>query len=365
MLMYATLWPFNPFPPNGVSWLPDASGVRFQHSGVIYSDGQLKSPATQPAGDACAIEIYLRPIAPRDDAGNFLTFSSDDNPDAVFLRQWRDVLLVDRARPLHVSGPRFTEFDVDHALRAGHPTLVTVSSGPQGTAVYIDGKLAGGAGHFQIPRSELYRQIVLGNSASDFQVWHGELYGLAVYDGEISPSDAAAHFATWSAGSAAPSNAADASHVIARYDFRGRSGNTVSSEVASAPLLIIPAHFSISHKALLASPIDEFEWTASWRKDVIENILGFMPFGFVLCGLFALSRPRGQAILMATLVGGLLSLSVESLQYYIPRRDSSLTDVMTNTTGTLLGALIAHPALVRTALRIAFLIPWKRKSEAN
>jgi hypothetical protein len=31
----------------------------------------------------------------------------------------------------------------------------------------------------------------------------------------------------------------------------------------------------------------------------------------------------------------------------------------------LLGALIAHPALVRTALRIAFLIPWKRKSEAN
>ena len=121
----------------------------------------------------------------------------------------------------------------------------------------------------------------------------------------------------------------------------------------------------IPRKALLASPIDEFEWTASWRKDVIENILGFMPFGFVLCGLFALSRPRGQAILMATLVGGLLSLTVESLQYYIPRRDSSLTDIISNTTGSLLGALIAHPELVRFALRLAFLIPWKPKSEAN
>jgi hypothetical protein len=362
MLMYATLWPFNPYPANGVTWLPGANGVRFQHSGVIYSDGPLKPAATQPAGDACAIEIYLRPGVRKGDVGNFLTFSSDDNPDAVFLRQWQDVLLVDRSRPLHGSGPRFTEFDVDHALRADRTVLVTISSGQQGTAVYIDGKLAGGAGHFRIPRSELYRQIVLGNSPADFQVWHGELYGLAVYDDEISPSDAAAHFAAWTAGS---SNAIDASHVIARYDFRERGGNVIHSEIASAPPLIIPAHFSISRKPLLDSPIDEFEWTASWRKDVIENILGFMPFGFVLCGLFALSRPRGQAILMATLVGGLLSLTVESLQYYIPRRDSSLTDVLTNTTGSLLGALIAHPALVRTALRLAFLIPWKRKSEAD
>jgi hypothetical protein len=31
----------------------------------------------------------------------------------------------------------------------------------------------------------------------------------------------------------------------------------------------------------------------------------------------------------------------------------------------LLGALIAHPELVRFALRLAFLIPWKRKSEAT
>ena len=364
MLMYATLWPFNPYPANGVSWLPGANGVRFQHSGVIYSDGPLKAAATQPVGDACAIEIYFRPVTPRDDAGNFLTFSSDDNPAAVFLRQWQNTLLIDRERPINGSGPRFIELEVDEVLRADHPVLITVSSGPQGTAVYIDGKLAGGAGHYQIPRSELYRQIVLGNSASDFQVWHGELYGLAVYDDEISPSDAAAHFAAWSAGSSS-SSAIDTSHVIARYDLRGRSGSTIPSEVGSAPPLIIPPHFSIPRKPLLDSPIDEFEWTASWRRDVIENILGFMPFGFVLCGLFALSRPRGRAILMAILVGGLLSLTVESLQYYIPRRDSSLTDVITNTTGTLLGALIAHPELVRFALRLAFLIPWKRKSEAT
>jgi VanZ family protein len=82
-----------------------------------------------------------------------------------------------------------------------------------------------------------------------------------------------------------------------------------------------------------------------------------MPLGFVLCGFFALSRSRGQAILISTLCGGFLSFSIEFLQYYIPERGSGWTDVVTNTTGTLLGALIAHPELVRFALRLVHLIP--------
>ena len=97
----------------------------------------------------------------------------------------------------------------------------------------------------------------------------------------------------------------------------------------------------------------QFDWTANWRRDVFENIVGFMPLGFVLCGFFALSHSRGQAILISTLCGGFLSFSIEFLQYYIPWRDSGWTDVITNSTGTLLGALIAHPELVRAALRRA------------
>jgi len=367
MLLWATMWPFNPYPPNGVTWLPDANGVRFEHSAVIFSDGPLK-PATRraaelPANDACAIELYLRPKGP-DDVGNILTFSSDDNPDAVFLRQWRQSLLIDRSRPAHASGRKLVEFDVDDTLHAGQVALLTISSGPQGLTVYVDGKVVAGTAHFRISRDELYRQIVLGNSPSNFEVWHGEVRGLAIYDEEISPTEAAAHFVEWSTTPPA-SQPVDTSHVLARYDFRERSGTTIRGDVASAPPLTIPTHFSIPRKARLDSPINEFEWTTSWRRDVIENILGFMPFGFVLCGFFALSRPRGQAILIATLCGGFFSFLIEFTQYYIPRRDSSWTDVISNTTGTLLGALIAHPEWVRFALRLVFLIPPKRNTEAS
>jgi VanZ family protein len=188
---------------------------------------------------------------------------------------------------------------------------------------------------------------------------------LAIYDQEISADQAAAHYAGWSGGlSSSGKEEESPRHILARYDFSERSGNVAHSQISSGPPLMIPLRFSIPHKPLLASPIEEFDWSPSWRGDVIANILGFMPFGFVLCGFFAVHRSRGQAILISTIVGGLLSLSVESLQYYIPLRDSSLTDVMSNTFGTLLGALIAHPELVRFALRLVFLIPSKRNSEA-
>jgi VanZ family protein len=363
-LMWATLTPFNPHPHNDIAWLPGANGVRFGGSGIIWSEASLQHAAAS-AQDACAIEIYLLPFTD-DDAGNFLTFSSDDNLDAVFFRQWRESLLVYKSTPRKRLAPKLVDFEVDDVMRVKRLSQLTISSGPHGTTVYLDGKVAQSDPHFRIHLADLYRKIVLGTSPSNFQVWHGEIRGLAIYDEEISPAQAATHAAEWSSGSS--SSAAiteDTTHILARYDFGERSGNVIRSEIASAPPLLIPEHFSFPHKPLLASPMEEFEWTRSYRNDVIANILGFMPFGFVLCGFFALSRPRGRAILISTLVGGLLSFSVEFLQYYIPRRDSSWTDVISNTTGTLLGALIAHPELVRFALRLVFLIPWKRGSEAS
>ena len=364
-LMWATLRPFNPHPPNKVSWLPDANGIRFGGSGIISSDAALQPAAGSTAPDACAIEIYVFPFT-GDDEGNFLTFSSDDNLDAVFLRQWRESLLVYKSKPEKWRAPRQVDFEIDGAMRMKRLVLLTISSGPHGTTVYVDGKVAKSNPRFRIHLADLYRRVVLGTSPSNFQVWHGEIHGLTIYNAEISPEQAAAHFADWSVSStASAANAETANHILARYEFRERSGNVIRSEAGTAPPLMIPPHFSVPHKPLLASPIAEFDWTPSYRADVIANIIGFMPFGSCSADSSpCLARAR-QAILISALVGGLLSFSVEFLQYYIPKRDSSLTDVISNTAGTLLGALIAHPEFVRFALRLVFLIPWKRDSEVS
>jgi hypothetical protein len=72
--------------------------------------------------------------------------------------------------------------------------------------------------------------------------------------------------------------------------------------------------------------------------DVILNVLLFMPLGFGL-------RLSGVSVARTTLVGALLSATIETVQYrFLAGRDASISDFLTNTLGTLLGALLASAA---------------------
>lgn len=80
---------------------------------------------------------------------------------------------------------------------------------------------------------------------------------------------------------------------------------------------------------------------ASNAKDVFLNVLLFVPFGFGLAGLL---RKRGVSpIATATIVfaaGTLASYAVEFAQFFIPDRDSGWEDILTNSSGALVGALV-------------------------
>lgn len=94
-------------------------------------------------------------------------------------------------------------------------------------------------------------------------------------------------------------------------------------------------------------PLPEFTYRASLSpvsclvcgdqgmQDVIQNILMFLPLGVAL-------RAAGVRTSRALLCGMGLSLFVETMQYFVvPGRDASLSDLITNTTGTWLGATVA------------------------
>ncbi|HKV98480.1 MAG TPA: VanZ family protein [Vicinamibacterales bacterium] len=76
--------------------------------------------------------------------------------------------------------------------------------------------------------------------------------------------------------------------------------------------------------------------------DVVQNVLLFLPFGVlgVLAGRQAKFTLR--RIAWVTLLGAGLSVLVEVLQLFTVDRTTSMSDVATNTAGTLLGAIAAH-----------------------
>jgi len=80
------------------------------------------------------------------------------------------------------------------------------------------------------------------------------------------------------------------------------------------------------------------EWSRYVLRDIILNVVIYMPLGLV--AVLALRRRRSRSLAAAAAIafGFLLSVSMELLQVYVPGRDSSLLDVLTNTLGTAAGA---------------------------
>lgn len=89
--------------------------------------------------------------------------------------------------------------------------------------------------------------------------------------------------------------------------------------------------------AYLSSPLPKY-WTGF---DVAINVLGYLPLGFLLVLSALRTRRARYAVALATLVAGVLSLTMESLQSYLPVRVPSNVDLALNTLGAWLGALLA------------------------
>src|SRR4051812_41839062 len=73
--------------------------------------------------------------------------------------------------------------------------------------------------------------------------------------------------------------------------------------------------------------------------DLLLNIALFMPLGAALA---LRGRSRGRITQLALL----LSAAIELSQFYIPGRDPSISDVIANTSGAVLGALVVGSASV-------------------
>ncbi|MFM1818282.1 MAG: hypothetical protein RL364_1142, partial [Pseudomonadota bacterium] len=103
--------------------------------------------------------------------------------------------------------------------------------------------------------------------------------------------------------------------------------------------------------AYLTAPLPKY-WT---QFDVVSNVLGYAPVGFLLALTRLRLRARWSAVGVATVLAAVLSLGMETLQSFLPMRVPSNLDAMLNVLGALLGAVLA-----RVLLALGWLERWSR-----
>ena len=328
-ILIACLWPFRA-PKNTVAWVTGGHGVVFGPHGEILGSMPLVVPGDRE-GASASVEIWLQPDPVRD-MGTILGVYSSANPRQLAITQWHSGMAIRSAavgNPFRTYGARAFTPDI---FTPGKSVFVTITSSAQGTEVYLNGNLSKLTPTFRITNQMLSGNLVAGTAATTDDDWHGQLRGLAIYKRALDPEQVRNHFASWT-GDGRP-DIRDSDALLALYLFGERTGRSIHNEFAKGGDLYIPERYSIPVKDVLAPPALD-----NWA-DIISNIVGFLPLGFALCGYLITSRRTRLAAVSTTVLCGGFSLVIESLQAFLPTRDSSMMDVITNLLGGAIGALL-------------------------
>lgn len=334
-MLVAGLWPFHE-PHNDVTWITYTDGVSFGSRGTLVSTSPFDLEGSDEQAP-CSLEIWLYPYNIRD-PGTVLAFYSSDNLKRFSLRQDRTDLVLEVERHDEQHRTVTSGISAKRVFRQGTRAFVTITSGPQGTVVYLDGSAIKSVPGFRMISADLTGQLVVGTSPVEPDGFAGQLRGLAIYKQDLPATVVLQHYLAWE-GKSRPYSVENEGSV-ALYLFDEHSGNLVHNQGSSRIELYIPEKYKVLHEKLLEPAWKEFNLRWGYWKSALINIGGFVPFGFFFCAYLSLTKPVNRAAVATLVLGLTVSLTIEVLQSFLPTRDSGTTDLITNTLGTGLGVML-------------------------
>jgi hypothetical protein len=329
---------------NKVSWIEGQPGIRFSRFGIAYThplDDLIESQKSDP--DGFSMEIALKPASYRGRRFKFILAIHDGNDsEQLIMGQWRSWFIVMNGDD-YAYRKKTKRISVDAANAASpSPTarFITIASGKDGTRIYLDGELVRtqkGLSLKMPPGGDA--RLLLGNSVYGRHPWRGDIYGLALYRHTVTSREAADNFKRWvedrSFSYAAGGNA------FALYLFDEKAGTRVLNHAGGNLHLEIPSRMRVLERRILALPWKGFGFNRNFIADIIINLFGFMPFGFILFA--TLTRLGGafekHGVLITVAFCFSASFAIEILQAWIPSRSSSMLDLLLNTLGAWAGAI--------------------------
>lgn len=346
VIVIAGLWPFNFRPKNQVTWLIGQDGIRFGRRGIAYSTGLVYGPrgAIHPGGPVTFELVVLPLLEPNDSLAQILTLYDGGRRQFFTLAQWKSSLILRTAAQGNDLHRNFRELAAPDLLLRSISRFLTVTSQNGNTSIYADGRRVKSSRDFPLlsAGSSASGEFIIGNSPTGNSPWEGELLFLAAYDRELSAEEVLKRFQDWAANGTPTWSSEKAPALLYRFDEReGTSSRNHSDHRYN---ISIPATFEVLDKIVLRTPWQEAHFGRSFVRDVVVNILGFLPFGIFFAAWLGKDKglPRKSNVFFVAALGGGISLAIELTQVYLPDRTSSLTDVICNIFGAILGAFLSR-----------------------
>lgn len=347
IILVAGLWPFYS-PKNDVTWLADENGIRIGNHGCLLSSRPFQ--AYDSEGDSSgSLELWIKPAHATRGRRTILAFEGlGDDATAFSLQQNGGTLIIQRKNTDEDGVLHTAEFALREALAGESRVELTITLGPHDTKVYRDGVLALTSQLTGNSTPVFAGRLVLGNFLNVGRAWPGQVYGLAIYERQLTPAEVFSHYEDWNKSRRPTITSQD--KPMALYLFTARTGSIIQDQLGSQNDLLIPARYLVLHPEFLSVPWRHFHSTPGFWEDAGINILGFIPFGFSFIAYFSRVRVKRNAALVVVLLGFFTSLIIEVLQAWLPTRNSGINDLITNTLGTGLGVLLYRSPLTRIIL---------------
>jgi len=313
-----------------------------------------------------------------DGYARILTYSINGFRLNFMVGQWKDSLVFEikddkRDLPLH--------YEVNKILPRNELTSVAVVFDGDNIRMFKNGELRGTRKTGPLAFSTWNKEypLVMGSEAHGKETWQGTVYSAAIFDQALSPQEI----------KTLPSAIANLSPVI-WYDFErkgtrekeealnwfdwsnwfnwlkhagwltNKTHGTNQTETTHPPIrssthwllipdlgkgkpadLVAPYYFKPYKKPVLEKMYTNLEEYRKNVLDILVNIAGFIPLGFLLA-LYITQKglSLSKALLLSIFAGFVISLTIELLQYFLPTRTSSMPDLVANVCGTGIGAMM-------------------------
>jgi hypothetical protein len=342
-ILYAGLKPFRA-PANQVAWIANTDAVRFGEYATMLSSGTLPPPESDVER---SIEIWSQPGLIMD-SNTLFAFYTPSNPRLLSFCQAESDLEVRIESSAAWRTVKSDRINVPDAFRDGKSAFWSITFGQSGTAIYRDGALIRKS-RLSPSRNDLSGRLVIGNSPIFNDSWSGVLRGLAIFDTTLGETQIKRHYESWTKAAAPAINSGDA--CIALYLFNEHSGRVVHNRVRTENDLFIPPNYLVLQQTVLDPVWRAFNWSRGFWQDAFINVAGFVPFGCFFCAYFGALGLRRPALL-AVILGSAVSAFIELTQTQLPTRDSSMSDLINNILGSILGAAAYRGMIARSIQRV-------------